>query len=142
MQKSSKSEKSLVLTMSSGSAIATLGQLPIYGSTKRFVLHMSHSLQKQFPLEKSGVKFHAFHPHFIQTEMTRELITTKNELLFPTAQTWIASAFRTIRSERGESSGFIGHEILVWLQRNCNIVIEMSWSLISGFEKLEKNKFQ
>ena len=124
-----KRRNGLILTMSSGSAIAPLGQLPVYGSTKRFVLHLSHSLQvkinitsksnefqNQFPLEKSGVKFHAFHPHFIQTKMTRELITTKNELLFPTTVSWINSAFRTIRSKSGESSGYLTHEGLVWIQ--------------------------
>ena len=67
-------------------------------------------------MEKSGVKFHAFHPHFIQTKMTHDLITTKNEFLFPTAVSWINSAFRTIRSQSGESSGYLSHEGLVWVQ--------------------------
>ena len=95
----------LMLTMSSGSAITPIGQLPVYGSTKRFVMHLSESLQKQFPEALSGVKFHAFYPHFIQTGMTRDLIHAKSRLLFPTAEEWVERAFRTIRLSSGGSTG-------------------------------------
>ena len=131
----------LMLTMSSGSAISPLGQLPVYGSTKRFVLHLSHSLQAQFPEHLSGVRFHAFHPHFILTNMTEKLIRTTNRLLFPTARTWVNSAMRTIRSTSGASAGYIGHECLVWMQRHAAWIIEQSWSFVSGFDQLQKNKF-
>ena len=37
------------------------------------MIQLSQSLQDAYPVHESGVTFHAFHPQFIRTPMTRVL---------------------------------------------------------------------
>ena len=73
--------------------------------------------------------------------MTTPLIFTKIPFLFPHVDEWIKYAMRTVRGTRGASAGYLMHEILVWLQRNCAWLVEWSFNYVPGFETLTSNKY-
>ena len=86
----------------------------------------TQSLQNQFPFEYSGVLFHAFHPQFIASPMTKETGWQKLAEIFlpignlswiyPTAAEWAPQALKTVG--QGHSPGWLVHEPLIWGQAN------------------------
>ena len=86
------------MTMSSASATCPCAILPVYGSTKSFVLQLSQSLQNAYPTSETGLVFHAFHPFFIKTTMTTKDGVDPIEFLqsyfFPTGDKWMECALK------------------------------------------------
>lgn len=118
-------KKGLVMNMGSASAITPIGFLPLYGSSKSFMIHFSQSLQDCYPLHENGITFTAFHPQFVRTPMTKLLnedwkennilaIGLKN-MFYPTVDLWMKSALKTV-GQWDRSTGWYWHELAVWLQ--------------------------
>jgi len=115
----------LIMNMGSASAKTPVGALPLYGASKSFMIQLSQSLQDAYPVHESGVTFHAFHPQFIRTPMTKVLDedwkepnriaeTIKNKL-FPVVEEWVPSALKMV-GRYETSCGWLSHELAVWLQ--------------------------
>ena len=73
-------------------------------------------IQNQFPKKYSGITFHAFHPQFVSSPMTKGKVKSTSSLFFPTTDQWAPSALKTVDSHYGHSCGWFWHEALVWLQ--------------------------
>ena len=87
------------MTMSSASATTACGILPMYGSSKAYVLQLSQSLQNAYPTNETGLVFHAFHPFFIKTAMTTRDDLLANQIplhhyFYPDANQWMETALK------------------------------------------------
>ena len=89
--------------MSSGSALQPFPAVPVYSSSKLFVLQMSRSLQLTYPTKKCRLVFHAFHPQFVETAMTTKGPVTIESVrpikyarskIFPDSDSWMESALK------------------------------------------------
>ena len=124
--------KGLVMAMASASAMSPQPVMPAYGATKSYVLQLSRSLQNQFPVEYSGVLFHAFHPQFIASPMTKgtgwhKLVEMFFPIsnIYPTAAEWIPQAMKTVGHGNGHSPGWLIHEPLIWAQAHLVPLLDM-----------------
>ena len=112
------------MVMASASAMSPQPVMPAYGATKSYVLQLSRSLQNQFPLEYSGILFHAFHPQFIASPMTQgtgwhkmaEMFVPMGATIYPTAAEWMPQALKSVGHGNGHSPGWLMHEPLIWAQ--------------------------
>lgn len=100
-----KRQRGLILTMASAAALRPTGFVPIYESTKSYVLQLSQSLQKAYPTNETGLVFHAFHPLFIQTPMTTKnndispfipFSAISQSYVFPDVNNWVESALKVM----------------------------------------------
>lgn len=113
----------LCIMMGSGAGMAPIGTLPTYGATKSFVMHLTKSLRHRYPYETTGINFHLFTPHFIQTAMCAELNLGpdwfKNSI-FPKPDQWAKSAMKSLDQNRinADIGGYPLHEVLCAVQRN------------------------
>ena len=90
-------KRGLVMVMSSASAVHPCSILPVYGSSKSYVLQLSQSLQAAYPTSETGLIFHALHPQFVQTPMTARAGVPYNRLktyVFPDVDRWMESALK------------------------------------------------
>jgi len=114
----------LMLVMSSASAMSPQAVLPVYGSTKSYVLQLSRSLQNQFPYEYSGIYFHAFQPQFVRTPMTDGRLNIASKFIYPDVEQWVPQALKSVMANNdGHSAGCLSHEFLVWCQANLSNII-------------------
>jgi len=86
------------MVMSSASGVHPCSILPVYGSSKSFVLQLSQSLQGAYPTAETGLVFHALHPHFVKTPMTTKRgegpVKKFKKQFFPDADKWMKSALK------------------------------------------------
>jgi len=112
-----KRKNGLILGMSSASAVEPCSALPLYGSTKSFMMQLSKSLQNAYPEKESGIHFHSFYPHLVKTAMTTkhggDPVKKLKKYIFPDVSRWFDSAIKTVGAHRGASCGWFWFELII-----------------------------
>jgi short-subunit dehydrogenase len=113
----------LCIMMGSAAGMSPLAALPMYGATKSYVMHLTKALRNRYPHKTTGINFHLFTPHFIQTGMTSDLELGPDWFkngIFPPDVVWVKSAMRTLNQKiiNEDFAGTWMHESLCAMQRN------------------------
>ena len=80
-------------------------------------------IQNRYPYETTGINFHLFTPHFIQTPMCAELNLGPDwfkNAIFPKPEGWSKTAMKSLDQNRinADIAGFPMHEVICAMQRN------------------------